>query len=78
MGREESVRWGPRLIDIDILIFDDLEIDDANLKIPHPGIQERAFVLYPLADLEKNLELPRLGKTSELKSRLDMPEISLL
>lgn len=78
MGREESVHWGPRLIDIDILIFDDLEIDDENLKIPHPEIQERAFVLYPLTDLDKNLELPRLGKTSELKSRLDMPEISLL
>ncbi|MBT5331378.1 MAG: 2-amino-4-hydroxy-6-hydroxymethyldihydropteridine diphosphokinase [Porticoccaceae bacterium] len=78
MGREESVRWGPRLIDIDILIFDDLEIDEENLKIPHPGIQERAFVLYPLDDLDKNLELPGLGKTSELKARLDKPEISLL
>lgn len=78
MGRVESVRWGPRLIDIDILVFDDLAVEEESLNIPHSGIQERAFVLYPLADLDANLEVPGLGRVADLKSHLPNPEISLL
>ena len=50
-GRVRSVRWGPRTLDVDILLFDDLAIDEPGLVIPHPRMAERRFVLEPLADL---------------------------
>ncbi|HZT42381.1 MAG TPA: 2-amino-4-hydroxy-6-hydroxymethyldihydropteridine diphosphokinase [Chthonomonadaceae bacterium] len=57
-GRQRSVRWGPRTIDVDILLYDDLTLDRADLKLPHPGIAERAFVVRPLADIAPDLQLP--------------------
>jgi len=51
MGRERTVRYGPRSIDLDLLLFDDLVLDLPGLTIPHPHLHERAFVLVPLADL---------------------------
>ncbi|MDR7055878.1 2-amino-4-hydroxy-6-hydroxymethyldihydropteridine diphosphokinase [Pseudomonas koreensis] len=50
-GRERLERWGPRTLDLDILLFGDRLIDEPRLKVPHYQIQERAFVLYPLAEL---------------------------
>lgn len=51
LGRVRTVRWGPRTIDIDILFYDDVTMDDPALTIPHPRMAERAFVLVPLAEL---------------------------
>ncbi len=51
LGRVRTVRWGPRTIDIDILLYDGVTMDDPALTIPHPRITERAFVLLPLAEL---------------------------
>ncbi|KAF0861861.1 2-amino-4-hydroxy-6-hydroxymethyldihydropteridine diphosphokinase [Pseudomonas sp. LD120] len=50
-GRERNERWGPRTLDLDILLFGDRLIDEARLKVPHYHMQERPFVLYPLAEL---------------------------
>ncbi len=58
-GRERLERWGPRTLDLDILLFGDRLIDEPRLKVPHYQIQERAFVLYPLAELAPpELRLP--------------------
>ncbi len=52
LGRVATYRWGPRAIDLDILTYDDLELHDADLTIPHVRLAERAFVLVPLAEIE--------------------------
>lgn len=51
LGRERRERWGPRSIDVDILLYDDLTLDAPGLTIPHPWLTERAFVLVPLAEI---------------------------
>jgi 2-amino-4-hydroxy-6-hydroxymethyldihydropteridine diphosphokinase len=62
LGREKTFRNGPRLIDIDILFYDDLRLDEPGLVIPHPRLHERAFVLVPLNDIAPNLIHPELGR----------------
>jgi 2-amino-4-hydroxy-6-hydroxymethyldihydropteridine diphosphokinase len=57
MGRRETRRWGPRVIDIDLLFYDDLRWSDERLILPHPGVLERAFVLLPLAEIAPDLVL---------------------
>ncbi len=63
MGRTETVRHGPRLIDLDILFYDDLIVDEEGLTLPHVRMAERGFVLQPLMDLVPNLCHPRLKQT---------------
>lgn len=63
IGRKKRFQFGPREIDIDILFYDDLIYKDENLVIPHPLLQERAFVLKPFLDLEANFVHPKLKKT---------------
>jgi 2-amino-4-hydroxy-6-hydroxymethyldihydropteridine diphosphokinase len=65
IGREETFRYGPRSIDIDILFYDDLVIDSPPLIIPHARIPERAFVLIPMADLDPGYLHPKLDETIE-------------
>ena len=57
MGRVRTLRWGPRIIDVDILTFKDLTIAEPDLTVPHPLIAERAFVLVPLKDVAPELRL---------------------
>ena len=64
LGRVRYVRWGARVIDIDILYFRDLVLDSARLTIPHPRIPERRFTLLPLTEIAPDFINPELGKTS--------------
>ncbi|RDY29441.1 2-amino-4-hydroxy-6-hydroxymethyldihydropteridine diphosphokinase [Romboutsia weinsteinii] len=57
LHRERVIRWGPRTIDVDILFFNDIKLKCEDLEIPHPRIQDRAFVLIPLMDLDENLSI---------------------
>ncbi|WP_374686783.1 2-amino-4-hydroxy-6-hydroxymethyldihydropteridine diphosphokinase [Promineifilum sp.] len=71
MGRQPSHRWGPRLIDIDIVFYDNLVLHDEELMVPHPRLAERAFVLAPLADLIPDFRHPQTGETvQELLDRV--------
>ncbi len=64
MGRVRDERWGPRVIDIDVLTYDDEEIDEPDLVIPHPRMHERGFVLVPLMDLDPDPMVPGRGRIS--------------
>lgn len=63
LGRIRTRRWGPRIIDIDMLLYNDIKINDPELFLPHPGIMDRAFVLIPLAEMAPDLVLPD-GRTA--------------
>jgi 2-amino-4-hydroxy-6-hydroxymethyldihydropteridine diphosphokinase len=71
LGRERRERWGPRTIDLDLLLYGDEVIDEDGLKIPHPRLHERRFVLEPLADLAPQLVVPGLGGVEDLLAELD-------
>lgn len=70
-NREQEIRWGPRIIDLDLIAVDDIIIDSPEIKLPHPEMQNRDFVLKPLAEIEPNFEHP-LSKINiaELRKRL--------
>lgn len=69
--REPGNHWGPRAIDLDILLYDDRKIDQPDLKIPHPGISKRNFVLFPLLEVEPDLWIPGLGKIKDIAAGHD-------
>jgi 2-amino-4-hydroxy-6-hydroxymethyldihydropteridine diphosphokinase len=78
LGRKETFRFGPRLIDLDILFYDDLVLDTPQLTIPHPRITERAFVIVPLAEISPELVHPIIKKTIQgLKTSVDPSSIEL-
>lgn len=62
----DGEQWGPRTLDLDILLYGDRQIQDERLVVPHPGLHERAFVLYPLLELANNIEIPGRGPLCEL------------
>jgi 2-amino-4-hydroxy-6-hydroxymethyldihydropteridine diphosphokinase len=70
MGREVTVRNGPRVIDIDILIYNTLRLNESDLILPHPRLTERAFVLVPLSEIAASLVHPITGKSIEEHARL--------
>jgi len=71
LGREEPiVRWGPRVIDLDLLALGDETRDEPGLRLPHPGLHERDFVLYPLAEFAPSLWIPGRGRVDSLLSKV--------
>ncbi len=72
MGRVRKEKWGPRVIDLDILLFGDEVIDEDDLEVPHPRIAERLFVLAPLSDIAPNLRHPVWNQTvSQMRGKLE-------
>lgn len=72
MGRQRSGRrWGPRLIDIDLLLYAGLQFKSEELELPHPRMHERAFVLKPLCEIDKTVTIPGHGVAQELLQQLD-------
>jgi 2-amino-4-hydroxy-6-hydroxymethyldihydropteridine diphosphokinase len=63
LGRRPTYRWGPRLIDIDLLAYDDLVLEDDSLNVPHPHLAERAFVLVPWAAIAPEWRHPQTGRS---------------
>lgn len=67
-----TVRWGPRRIDLDLLVHGTTQRQDPHLHVPHPGLAERAFVLAPLCDVSPGLLVPGVGRVRDLLARLDL------
>lgn len=78
MGRERpSVRWAPRLIDLDLLHYEGTSASDGDLTLPHPEIANRNFVLVPLAEIAPSLHIPGLGLAGELAATADSDGLAL-
>jgi 2-amino-4-hydroxy-6-hydroxymethyldihydropteridine diphosphokinase len=78
MGRNRQERWGPRVIDLDLIWMPGEIIDEPGLTVPHPGVSTRNFVLYPLADIAPSLAIPGQGTVSELLRHAGDDGISVL
>lgn len=78
-GRVRNLRWGARTLDLDILLYGEDLISSETLSVPHIGLCEREFVLYPLAEIaDPNLEIPGKGKLSELLSHCPRKSLALI
>ena len=76
-GRDrDGARWGPRVLDLDLLVFGGQSIDQPGMTVPHPGIAERNFVLLPLGEIAPDLVIPGLGRVADLPVNKDEPSIS--
>ena len=76
-GRErDDKRWGPRVLDLDLLVHATAVIDEPGITLPHPGIAERNFVLLPLLEIAPELVIPGLGRVAAIPVNWDEPSIS--
>ncbi len=71
LGRERRERWGPRTIDLDLLLYGGETVDEPGLTVPHPRLHERRFALEPLAELAPSLVVPGRGRVGDLLAELD-------
>lgn len=72
LGRvRDGTRWGPRTIDLDLLLYGEERLDEPGLRVPHPRLAERRFALEPLAELDPEAVVPGAGKVSDLLAALD-------
>jgi 2-amino-4-hydroxy-6-hydroxymethyldihydropteridine diphosphokinase len=71
LGRERGERWGPRTIDLDLLLYGGETVDEPGLTVPHPSLHERRFALEPLAELDPELVVPGRGRVRDLLAALD-------
>lgn len=76
--RDAGLRWGPRTLDLDLLLYGDRIVDVPGLRVPHPHLHERAFALVPLLQIAPDILIPGQGSARDALSRLKSPEIELL
>ena len=69
--RVREIHWGPRTLDLDLLLFGDQTVDSERLKVPHPHMLQRAFVLVPLSDMVPDLDLPGVGSLASYLDNVD-------
>lgn len=74
----KAERWGPRTLDLDILLFGDLQLNDERLTVPHYGMHLREFVLYPLAEIAAELDVPTHGPLSSLLAKVPLNGLTVL
>jgi 2-amino-4-hydroxy-6-hydroxymethyldihydropteridine diphosphokinase len=67
----DNSRWGPRVLDLDILVYGDLIVEESGLNVPHPRLHERAFVLVPLHEIAPTLMIPGRGRVDYLLEKID-------
>ena len=78
-GRQRNgQRRGPRPLDLDILLYADITMTSAQLTLPHPGLPSRAFVLYPLADIHPELDVPGYGPLASLLAQVSAEDLALV
>ena len=79
LGRAAPVvRWGPRVIDLDLLVHGTTRLQQESIHVPHPGIAQRPFVVAPLNDVSPSLDVPGVGRVSALLRGLDTSELELI
>ena len=71
LGRVREERWGPRTVDLDLLVYGDVTVEEPGLHVPHPRLHERRFALEPLVELDPELVVPGLGSVSRALAALD-------
>ena len=76
--RNPDDRWGPRRIDLDLLVFGDHAVQAPGLQVPHRRLHERGFVLVPLAQIAPGLEIPGLGRVSDLLAAIDASSVEAI
>jgi 2-amino-4-hydroxy-6-hydroxymethyldihydropteridine diphosphokinase len=77
-GRDRTVRWGPRTLDLDLLLYDQLISDDPRLTLPHPHLHQRPFVMHPLSDIAPDLMIPGRGWLKDLLAKCPPQAIARL
>lgn len=74
----DGQRWGPRTLDLDLLLYGDRQLTTPRLTMPHPGLPQRAFVLYPLAEIAPDLQVPGLGSVQALLAHCPRAGLELM
>lgn len=74
----DGTRWGPRQLDLDILLYGDEAFSTSGLTVPHPELTRRSFVLYPLADIAPDLEIPGAGSLQQLLAEMPADDLEVL
>jgi 2-amino-4-hydroxy-6-hydroxymethyldihydropteridine diphosphokinase len=77
-GRRRRQHWGPRTLDLDVLLYGDCVLLTSRLRVPHPGIAQRSFVLYPLAEIASHLDIPGHGSLTGLLKRCPRGQLARL
>ena len=75
---DDGGRWGPRTLDLDLLLYGDLVVDEAGLRVPHPHLHERAFALVPLVEIAADVVIPGIGPARDALARMETADIQAL